>query len=601
MKDFFKMLLAVIVGFFVTGVLCMFLFFVSIAGMVAAMGSADQAAEIPEHSVLKIQFNGALVERTINDPAEELLQKLSNPSAKDTKKTSLSELIKAVNLAKTNDHIDAIFIDIKSLSSGIASLEELRNALVDFKESKKPIYCYADSYSQGAYYLASVANELSVNPQGSVAWKGLSATIMYLKDVYEKIGVKMNVFKVGDFKSAVEPFTRTNMSEPNKLQTNVFLSEIWTDFKEAVSTQRGMSCKTLDSLANTGIFMKSAKDLLACHMVDTLVYRGDLKEYIRSRMGLHDKDKKLHMSSPYDVAHQKVQELDMSGQVIAVYYAVGGIDNGSAGIGDEGINSEKVVRDLRKLEKDDDVKAVVLRINSPGGSAYGSEQMWRAISRLKAEKPVIVSMGNYAASGGYYISCNASYIVAQPTTLTGSIGIFGLVPSAEVLSHKVGLHFDGVKTNEYADFGGMATLAQGMNAQEKMMIQSAINRGYELFTSRCAEGRGMSLDSLKAIASGRVWTGAKAKEIGLVDELGGLQTAIKIAAKKADIEKYAVVNYPAKKTMIESLLDDGPYSLVEKYIEKAQLGSFYSIYAQIKSVGEIEPIQARLPMNMTIE
>lgn len=600
MKDFFKMLLAVVVGFFVTGLLCMFLFFVSIAGMVAAMGSGDQVAEISKHSVMKIQFNGTLVERTVNDPAEELLQKLSNPSAKYNKKISLAQLTRAIRLAKTNDNIDAIFIDLKSISSGIASLEELRNALLDFKESKKPIYCYADSYSQGAYYLASVANELSLYPQGGVAWKGLSATTMYLKDVYEKIGIKMNVFKVGDFKSAVEPFTRTDMSEPNKLQTNVFLSEIWDRFKDGVTKQRNLSTHTLDSLANAGIFMKSADELVACHLVDTLVYRGDLKEYMRHKMGVNDDDK-LHMVTPYDVVHQKVQELDMSGQVVAVYYAVGAIDDGDMGLNDEGINSEKVVRDLHKLEKDDDIKAVVLRINSPGGSAYGLEEIWRAIVRLKAAKPVVVSMGNYAASGGYYMSCNADCIVAQPSTLTGSIGIFGIIPSAEVLASKVGLHFDGVKTNEYADFGGMATLAQGMNAQEKMMIQSAINRGYELFTSRCAEGRGMSIDSLKAIASGRVWTGAKAKEIGLVDELGGLQTAINIAAKKADIEKYAVVNYPAKKTMIESLLDDGPYTLVEKYIAKAQLGNFYSVYAQMKHVGEIEPIQARLPMNMTIE
>lgn len=595
------MLLAVVVGFFVTGILCVFLFFVSVAGMVAAMGSADKAADIAEHSVMKIKFNGPLVERTTSDPTEELLQKLANPSAGEIKKTSLVELTKAIRLAKTNDNIDAIFMDIKSLSSGIASLEELRAALVDFKESQKPIYCYADSYSQGAYYLASVADELSVNPQGGVEWKGLAATTMYLKDVYAKIGVKMNVFKVGDFKSAVEPFTRTDMSQPNRLQTTVFLSEIWSRFKAGVSSQRNLSDATLDSLANSAIFMKDAKELVACNLVDTLVYRGDLKEYIRVKMGVEDEEKKVPMASPYDVAHQKVEELDMSGQVIAVYYAVGAIDDSGMTMGEEGINSEKVVRDLRKLEKDEDVKAVVLRINSPGGSAYGSEQMWRAISKLKAEKPVIVSMGNYAASGGYYMSCNADCIVAQPTTLTGSIGIFGLVPSAEELASKLGLHFDGVETNEYANFGSMATVAQGMNSQEKVLIQKAIERGYDLFTTRCADGRGMTIDSLKAVASGRVWTGAKAKEIGLVDELGGLQAAIEIAAKKAEIEKYAVVAHPAKKTMLESLLDDGPSALVQTYMAKVQLGAMYPVYAQLKHVGEIEPIQARLPMNMIIE
>lgn len=589
MKDFLKFTLATVTGIIVSGVV---LFFISILVFFGIASSSESETQVRKNSIMMLELNGALVERSQENPFDFLL-------GEENTTYGLDDILSSIKKAKENEDIKGIYIQASWLGTGFASLEEIRNALKDFKESGKFIVAYGDNYSQGLYYLASVADKVLLNPQGMVEWKGLASTPMFLKDLLAKIGVEMQVFKVGTYKSAVEPFIATEMSPANREQVNVYLSSIWGQLTSDVAASRKMSADSLNAVADRMLAFYPAEESVQYGLVDTLMYKNDVRNYLKTMVGV-DKDDRMPVLGLKDMVNVKKNvPKDKSGNVIAVYYAYGEIDGGSSSAtGEEGINSKKVIRDLRKLQEDEDVKAVVLRVNSPGGSAYGSEQIWYAISELKKEKPVIVSMGDYAASGGYYISCNADTIVADPTTLTGSIGIFGIFPNAKGLADKIGVSFDVVKTNPYADFG---MLARPMNDGEKGLVQMYVNRGYDLFLTRCSDGRGISKEELDKIAQGRVWTGSTAKELGLVDELGGLDKALEIAVAKAKVDAYTVMNYPKKESFFESLMNTNPGNYIKARMLKGTMGEIYQQFGALENFDKADRIQARIPFELNIQ
>lgn len=589
MKDFLKFTLATVTGIIVSGVV---LFFISILVFFGIASSSESETQVRKNSIMMLELNGALVERSQENPFDFLL-------GEENTTYGLDDILSSIKKAKENEDIKGIYIQASWLGTGFASLEEIRNALKDFKESGKFIVAYGDNYSQGLYYLASVADKVLLNPQGMVEWKGLASTPMFLKDLLAKIGVEMQVFKVGTYKSAVEPFIATEMSPANREQVNVYLSSIWGQLTSDVAASRKMSADSLNAVADRMLAFYPAEESVQYGLVDTLMYKNDVRNYLKTMVGV-DKDDRMPVLGLKDMVNVKKNvPKDKSGNVIAVYYAYGEIDGGSSSAtGEEGINSKKVIRDLRKLQEDEDVKAVVLRVNSPGGSAYGSEQIWYAISELKKEKPVIVSMGDYAASGGYYISCNADTIVADPTTLTGSIGIFGMFPNAKGLADKIGVSFDVVKTNQYADFG---MLARPMNDGEKGLVQMYVNRGYDLFLTRCSDGRGISKEELDKIAQGRVWTGSTAKELGLVDELGGLDKALEIAVAKAKVDAYTVMNYPKKESFFESLMNTNPGNYIKARMLKGTMGEIYQQFGALENFDKADRIQARIPFELNIQ
>lgn len=589
MKDFLKFTLATVTGIIVSGVV---LLFISILVFFGIASSSESETQVRKNSIMMLELNGALVERSQENPFDFLL-------GEENTTYGLDDILSSIKKAKENEDIKGIYIQASWLGTGFASLEEIRNALKDFKESGKFIVAYGDNYSQGLYYLASVADKVLLNPQGMVEWKGLASTPMFLKDLLAKIGVEMQVFKVGTYKSAVEPFIATEMSPANREQVNVYLSSIWGQLTSDVAASRKMSADSLNAVADRMLAFYPAEESVQYGLVDTLMYKNDVRNYLKTMVGV-DKDDRMPVLGLKDMVNVKKNvPKDKSGNVIAVYYAYGEIDGGSSSAtSEEGINSKKVIRDLRKLQEDEDVKAVVLRVNSPGGSAYGSEQIWYAISELKKEKPVIVSMGDYAASGGYYISCNADTIVADPTTLTGSIGIFGMFPNAKGLADKIGVSFDVVKTNQYADFG---MLARPMNDGEKGLVQMYVNRGYDLFLTRCSDGRGISKEELDKIAQGRVWTGSTAKELGLVDELGGLDKALEIAVAKAKVDAYTVMNYPKKESFFESLMNTNPGNYIKARMLKGTMGEIYQQFGALENFDKADRIQARIPFELNIQ
>lgn len=588
MKDFLKFTLATVTGIVISSVV---LFFISILVVFSMVSSSESETQVRKNSIMMLDLNGTLAERSQENPLDLIMKD-------DYKTYGLDDILSSIKKAKENEDIKGIYIQATSLGAGFASLEEIRNALKDFKESGKFVVAYGDAYTQGLYYLSSVADKVLLNPQGMLEWRGLAATPMFFKDLLEKVGVEMQVFKVGTYKSAVEPFISTEMSAANREQINVYLSSIWGQITSAVAESRNLSVEALNKEADRMLMFYPAEESVKNGLVDTLIYKNDVRDYLKNLAGI-DKDDNMPILGIQDMINVKKNvPRDKSGNVIAVYYAYGEIDGGSSASTDEGINSEKVIKDLRKLKDNENVKAVVLRVNSPGGSAYGSEQIWYAVNQLKKEKPVIVSMGDYAASGGYYISCNADTIVAEPTTLTGSIGIFGMMPNAKGLTEKLGVSFDVVKTNPYADFGN---LTHPMNDGEKGLMQMYVNNGYELFLTRCSDGRGISMEELDKIAQGRVWTGSTAKELGLVDELGGLDKALEIAIAKAGVDAYTVMSYPKKEGFLESLMNTNPGNYIKGRMLNGKMSDMYRQFSIIENFDKIDRIQARVPFELNIQ
>ncbi|MCC8187486.1 MAG: signal peptide peptidase SppA [Bacteroides sp.] len=590
MKDFLKMTLASLTGIILATIVITFLGAIILVGMVS---SSDSETVVRKNSVMVLDLNGKLVERR---PEISIFEELLNVGSPAT--YGLDEILSSIRKAKEHEDIKGIYIQAQSLSAPYASLQEIRQALTDFKESGKFIVAYADYYTQRLYYLSSVADKVVLNPKGGIEWQGMAAQPTFYKNLLDKLGIDIQVFRVGGYKSAIEPFIATEMSPENRQQISEYIGSIWNTMLTDISASRELSVDSLSSLADRMLMLKDAELTLQAGLADTLMYEMDVRNYLQTTwLGL-DKDKKfpvLDLEAMNNVRRNVPK--DKSGHVIAVYYAVGDIVSSDAGTG-EAIASEKVIRDLRKLQQDDNVKAVVMRVNSPGGSAYASEQIWHAVKELKAEKPVIVSMGDYAASGGYYIACIADTIVAQANTLTGSIGIFGMIPNLKGLTDKIGLDFDVVKTNKYSDFG---SLTRAFNAEESEIMQEYLNQGYALFLSRCAEGRGVSTEEIHNVAQGRIWTGDKALELGLVDVLGGLDTALEIAIQKAGVEKYTVIPYPEKENLLSSLLSSSSSRSIESRLLKENLGGYYSDFMLLKNLQEADQIQTRLPFELHLK
>ncbi|MDE6347292.1 MAG: signal peptide peptidase SppA [Bacteroides sp.] len=587
MKDFLKFTLATVTGIIVSSVV---LFFISILIFFSAVSSSESETQVRKNSIMMLELNGTLAERCQNNPFDFLM-------GDDYKTYGLDDVLSSIKKAKENDDIKGIYIEATSLGAEFASNEEIRDALKDFKESGKFIVAYSDNYTQNLYYLSSVADKVLLNPQGMIEWRGLASTPIFFKDLLAKIGVEMQIFKVGTYKSAVEPFISTEMSPANREQIDAYLTSVWGQITGEVAESRKVSVDSLNAIADRMLMFYPAEESVKCGLVDTLIYKNDVRNYLKAMAGI-DKDDSMPVLGLSDMINVKKNvPKDKSGNVIAVYYAFGEIDSNTSSASNEGIDSKKVIKDLRSLKDDKNVKAVVLRVNSPGGSAYGSEQIWYAVSELKKEKPVIVSMGDYAASGGYYISCNADTIVAEPTTLTGSIGIFGMFPNAKGLTDKIGVNFDVVKTNQYADFG---MLTRPMNDGEKGLIQMYVNNGYDLFLTRCSDGRSISKEELDKIAQGRVWTGSMAKELGLVDELGGLDKALEIAIAKAGVDAYTVMNYPGKENFFESLMNTNPGNYIKARMLKGTMGGLFQQFSILKNFDKCDRIQARVPFELNI-
>lgn len=589
MKDFFKMLGATMLGLFLWTILMSLFAILGLAGITASEGTT----RIDENSVLRINLNGTLSERSESNP-------LAILGAAD-EGLALDDLLMAIDKASKNENVVGIYLEGGSLSGTPAMIQELRQALVRFKaDSKKFVVAYADNYSQSSYYVCSVADEISMNPSGTLDWHGMAAEHMFYTDVMKKLGVKMQVFKVGTFKSAVEPFINTEMSEPNRQQVTSYLTSIWNNTLKEVAASRKLSTDRLNALADTMLAFSTPEMLIKEKMIDAIRYKDEMRDELKKKCGLEESNR-LTFVSPNVMARAEIN-IEKKDNCIAIYYAFGDIvdDAGSSLMGSTGatIAPAPTIKELEKLMNEDDIKAVVIRVNSGGGSAYASEQIWRQVSLLKEKKPVVISMGGMAASGGYYISCNASRIVAEPTTLTGSIGIFGMIPDvSELVNDKIGLHYDIVKTNMHGDFG---TQSRPMNDEEGRMLQAHIERGYDLFTRRVAEGRKMSQDSVKVIGEGRVWTGEQALKIGLVDELGDLQAAIKAAAKLAKIDDYCTDTYPAPASMFESLLgNDEEPDFMETQI-KNMLGEWYEPFMYIRNAKNMTPVQAKMPYILKI-
>ena len=582
MKDFIKYTMATVVGLVLVSIIMGILTFVSMAGMIASEG---MSSPIEKKSVLRITLKGSITERA----GEE--NPLSKLGGETTQQIALDQALQALEKAAKNDKIEGIYMEGGILSAYPAEVQELRQALLKFKKSGKWIIAYADTYSRSAYYLCSVADKVYLNPIGMLDWSGLSSNPMFFTGLMKKLGIKMQVFKVGTYKSAVEPYIAEQMSDANREQVSSYQQSIWNNMLKDVAKSRKTTAEALNSLADSLTILSGPEASVKGGLVDKLCYQDEVKKILKNKAKM-DEDESLRFVSISDVAMS--EELnDKVDDEIAVYYAYGEIKEDITGgfAQESAITSKQMTKDLQELREDDDVKAVVLRVNSPGGSAYASEQIWREVQLLSKEKPVIVSMGALAASGGYYISCGANKIFAEPTTLTGSIGIFGMIPDAtELLTDKLGLSFDVVKTNAHSDFGAMG---RPLNESECRLMQAYINQGYELFTGRVAQGRKISQDSVKAVAEGRVWTGEQAMKIGLVDKLGNLNDAIAAAAKAAKIEKYSVGRYPEPAPWFASLLQEKKADYMDSQMRSA-LGEFYPAFSLIRDLKNQDAIQARM-------
>ncbi len=591
MKDFIKNVGATIVGIFLFGIIIGIFGVMSLVGMVA---SGQATKNVKENSVLVLKLQGDLQEQAQDDVLGQLTGNTFNSLGMDA-------ISSAIKKAKANKDIKGIYLETGILSADVAQLQELRDQLVDFKKSGKWIVAYSDNYTQGCYYLATAADKVYINPEGSINWHGIGSQPMFVKDLLAKFGVKMQVIKVGKYKSATEMFTEEKMSDANREQTQRYIQSLWDNMCKDVSKSRNISVAKLNDLADNGVFVANGKMLLAEKMVDGVKYADEMKAEVKKLLKL-DADKKISQLSIADMATVKEEGNDGDDE-IAVYYAYGDIvDSPAAGSlfsNSHAIVGNDVCKDLEELANDDDVKAVVIRINSGGGSAYASEQMWHQIDLLKKKKPVVISMGGMAASGGYYMSCNANYIFAEPTTLTGSIGIFGVIPNfSDLATNKLGLKFDEVKTNRNALFGSQARM---MNEEELTFLQGAITRGYHLFRQRVADGRKMTVDQVEQIAQGHVFTGEDALKIKLVDELGGLDKAVAKAAALAKTKSYYTQGYPAPLDFFDQLLqestDNGSY-LDGKL--KTSLGTLYEPMKMVNNITTMDRIQARMPWWLNI-
>lgn len=590
MKQFLKYVLATVTGIILVLIIVGILGGISLVGLAAKSASTTQ---VEENSVYTLKLSGMLNERAASNPLAELTGQVSE-------NLGLDNMLEAIQKAKENENIKGIYIEAGAFSSDTpASSHAIREALLDFKKSGKWIVAYSDSYTQNTYYICSVADKVYLNPEGMLDWHGLGGESYYVKDLLAKFGVKFQAVKVGKYKSAVEMLTADQMSDFDREQTMAYLNGIWKVMLDDVSKSRKVSVDSLNAYADQLLTFADQKELVSKKMVDKLMYTDEVKGEIKKLLKIDAKEEIKQLTTG---EMQNVKGAKKEGDQIAVYYAYGEIvdsETGSMTDTDHNIVANTVCKDLEKLMNDDDVKAVVLRVNSPGGSAYASEQIWRAVTNLKAKKPVVVSMGGYAASGGYYISCNANYIYTEPTTLTGSIGIFGMFPDvSQLLTQKLGVKFSEVKTNKHSAFGAVS---RPLNADETALLEQYIDRGYKLFRKRVADGRKLKVEQVEEIAQGRVWLGNDALPIKLVDAVGSLNDAVKKAAELAKLKEYHATAYPEEESWLSSLFD----SVTKKsYLDEemqAALGEYYEPLRFLKSLDKQSVIQARMPYIINIK
>lgn len=590
MKDFFKNVLATAVGVLLVGFITGFFMVVSLVGMAL---SQSETAPVADNSVLVLRLTGSLSERANDDVLASLF-------GDRIPKLGLATMTEAIRQAKESDKVKGIYIEAGAFApDSYASLAAIRRELEEFRKAGKWIIAYGDSYTQGAYYLASVADKVYLNPQGQVDWHGLGSEPVFVKDLLAKLNVRMQVAKVGTYKSATEMFTGEKMSDADRQQTTAYLTGIWQNVVSAVGKSRSLTAQQLNGYADSLVSLAAPQDYVRMRMVDGLLYTDQVRQTVKKKLGLSPDDE-IPQVSMSDLLAAGPE--DKKGDEIAIYYAVGDIVDGVVAMPsrESVIDAQKVCADLQDLAKNKDVKAVVLRVNSPGGSAYASEQIWHQVMELKKVKPVVVSMGSYAASGGYYISCPANWIVAEPNTLTGSIGIFGMFPDVSgLLREKLGLKFDEVKTNKYALFG---TRSRPFTADEISHLESYIDRGYKLFRQRVADGRRFKVDQVEQVAQGHVWLGQDALRIGLVDQLGGVDVALRKAAQLAKLTQWHSTAYPALPDYLSQLLEL-PGAARGNYLDeqmRQSLGAYYEPFALIRDLQAQNPIQARLPFEPNI-
>lgn len=589
MKQFFGAFFGSIVGILITGIITTLIFVFAIIGMVKNAGDMERKVTIRDKSVMKLELNGEIKERGMKNP----FGKLDLGPFMPKMGIGIDDILASLTRAKNDDRIKGIYLNISEPVSGFATLEEIRNALLDFKTSGKFIYAYSETYSQKAYYIATTADKIYLNPQGGMEIKGLSSQIMFYKNMLEKLNVEVQIFRHGKFKSAIEPFMLDKMSEANRAQIETYLGALWAQMTKGISATRGISEEEINTIAND-LAVKSPEDALKYKFVDDLKYEDEVHDVIRKKINMKEKEK-IHFVALSDYA-ETVTQTAATKDKIAVIYAVGQIESGE---GDENtMGSERIVKALRTARMDENVKAIVLRVNSPGGSALASDVMWREVVLAKRSKPVVVSMGDVAASGGYYISCAADYIFAQPNTITGSIGVFGMIPNAQkALAEKLGITIDTVNTNKHSDVG---TILRPVTPEEHAYVQQSVEQIYDVFIGRVAEGRKMQKNQVDSIGQGRVWSGADALKINLVDRLGGVKDAIAFAAKQAKISNYKIMDLPERKDPLEELLGVSKDEVQTRYM-KSDIGKYYDYVKQVKNAVEMKGVQARIPYEMIIE
>ena len=594
MKDFFKNVAATIVGLFAFGLIMTILGFICIIGMIA---SSNSKPTLKDNAVMVLKLQGQIEDRSGDNWLGELTGEQFN-------NLGMNKILSSIRKAKDEEKVKGIYLETGILESDYATLQEIRNALADFKKSGKWIIAYGDALSQGGYYLASVANKVYVNPEGNVDWHGIASQPQYIKDVAAKFGVHFTVVKVGKYKSYTETYTEDKMSDANREQVSRYIGGLWQQMLADVSKSRNISKDSLNRYADGLMVFDDAQLLKSRKMVDGFCYYDEIRDVVKKQLGLKT-DEAINQVDYNDV-DMAIDDSNLMGEEIAVYYCQGSIvrmETPSIYGSEQQIVSTKVIKDLQELADNSQVKAVVLRINSGGGDAYASEQIWRAVKELNKKKPVVVSMGGMAASGAYYMSMGAQYIMAQPTTLTGSIGIFGALPDfSDLMTKKLGFKYDEVKTNRNSAYAS-AGMSRPWSAEEITTMQNYVNRGYNLFRKRVAEGRKMSTEQVEKIAQGRVWLGTDAKNIKLIDGFGGLSDAIDKAAELAHLSSYQAVEYPALAGWMEQLMDmaggnKGTY--LDEQLRLA-LGDLYQPFIMIRNMKEKEPIQAALPYVLNIQ
>jgi protease-4 len=588
MKQFFKTVFASLLGTLLASVIFVFLL-IGMIGAIAAISGSEKEVEVKENSILVVKFEGPITDRSSKNPFQNLGAMFSKEQA-----IGLDDILNNIEKAKDDEKIKGIYMEITSVPAGIAMVEEIRNKLLEFKNTGKFIIAYSEYYTQGAYYLASVADKIYLNPQGAIDFKGLSAELMFFKNALAKLEVEPQIIRHGKFKSAIEPFILDKMSDENREQTMTYIGSIWNHMVDGISKSRNISAEELNKIADEMLLQK-AEDAVKYKFADQLAYKDEILEILKEKTEAKAVDKINSVSIADYTNAKESKKKDFTKDKIAVIYAVGEIEGGEGD--DEKIGSERISKAIREARLDEKVKAIVLRVNSPGGSALASEVMWREVVLAKQVKPVIVSMGNVAASGGYYISCAADTIVAEPNTITGSIGVFGVLFNAQgFMNNKIGITFDTVKTNTHADIG---SINRPLTASERDIIQKSVEHVYDVFITRVAEGRKLTKEQVDEIGQGRVWSGVDAKRIGLVDVLGGLETAIEIAAQKAGLDNYKLLSLPKQKDPFEELFSKGT-SGVEEAMVKHFLGENAKYYITLDRLKSYSGIQARMPYEVEI-